>query len=321
MRPPVGRRPDPSRRASSSRERVNQLRAQRRRANRRWLPSLRWRWLLALVPIVLLLWVIQSFRNDPAASAPQPTVPVATPTAQIRPAYTGPTAVPGSVSRIPILMYHYIREVDPSADPVGYNLSVTPAQFATQLDWLASQGYTPVRMDEALRCLQGESGCPDRPVALTFDDGYADAYDNALPLLQMRGFVATFYIVSDFVGQPGYMGPDQLRALHTAGMELGAHSLNHLDLTTLSRDDAYTQIADSGRQIADLVGVPIISFCYPAGQFNDETRALVQEAGYTNAVTTIQSEDFSDPYTLPRLRIDSSIDLAGFEWLVQSSSP
>jgi hypothetical protein len=191
-----------------------------------------------------------------------------------------PTAVPGSIHALPILMYHYVREVDAYSDPLGYKLSIAPAAFAAQLDWLQQQGYTPVRMDTALRCLQGQPGCPARPVALTFDDGYADA-----------------------------------------GMEIGAHSRNHLDLTTLPPAQAYAEIADSQRQLAERLSVPVTSFCYPAGKFSYATRAQVADIGFTNATTTLQGWDYSNAYLLPRLRIEGGSDLQGFAWLVQAHTP
>ncbi len=246
-------------------------------------------------------------RDQPLNSLPQQPAP--------------PTAVPGTVSVLPILMYHYVREVDAASDPTGYNLSVAPGQFAAQLDWLAEQGYTPIRMDQAIRCLHGEAGCPARPVALTFDDGYMDAYTTALPLLRQHGFVATFYIVSGFIGHEGYMGWHELEALRDAGMEIGAHSLTHPDLTMLEQAAAAVEIGQSRQQLADQLQVPITSFCYPAGKFTAATSMLVQEAGYTNATTTMQGADYSNAYLLPRLRIDNSIELDGFAWLVQTYTP
>lgn len=233
---------------------------------------------------------------------------------------TVPTAVPGTLRNIPILMYHYVRTVDPVTDPMGYDLSVTPASFAAQLDWLRRNGYTPIRMEMVPRCLQGAAGCPAHPVALTFDDGYSDAYSTARPLLQERGFVATFYIVNTFVGQPGYMDVDDLRAMRDAGMEIGAHSLSHSDLTTLNNATASAEIADSRVQLAAMINAPVTSFCYPIGRFNARTRLLVQEADYISGVTTLQHDDYSDPYLLPRIRIHGNIDLTSFAWLVQNAT-
>lgn len=325
------------RRPLSSRERVALLRAARRQSPARWrlIPMMILAALLViaigrtltpggapLLPGMPTAAVRQVTLNNAVELTPHlaalPTLePTATPAPAVTP-YSGPTALPGSVTRIPILMYHYVREVDASTDPLGYSLSVTPANFAAQLETIARLGYTPVTMAEALACLQGAAGCPPRPVALTFDDGYADAYSAALPLLRERGFAATFYIVADFVGQPGYMTMEQLRELAAAGMEIGAHSVSHPDLTALDEATARYEINESRQRVAALTGAPVTSFCYPAGRYNPLVRALVQEAGFTSAVTTIQSADFNDTLALPRVRIDGATDISGFAWLLGS---
>jgi len=230
-------------------------------------------------------------------------------------------APPGQRPYIPILMYHYVRYVDPGLDSLGFGLSVTPEQFGAQLAWLRAAGYESVRMDAAAACIRGEGPCPARAVALTFDDGYADAYTAALPLLQQHGFVATFYIVSGFVGQPGYMGWQEIRALRDAGMEIGAHSLTHPDLTSLGLDAMRAQVGQSGAVIAAELGTPVRSFCYPGGRFSDTVAAVTREAGFTSGVTTLPDGPQDNPFTLPRLRISGDLALDGFQWMVGAYLP
>lgn len=254
-----------------------------------------------------------------AEPSPLPTpepVPTLMPT--LAPVPPQPAAAPAGVRFVPILMYHYVRQVDRSADPLGYTLSVTPDQFAAQLDWLAREGYVTMRMEAVAQCLSSAAGCPSRAIALTFDDGYADALTAALPLLQRYGFVATFYVVNNFVGQPGYMNWDELRALRDAGMEIGAHSMTHSDLTLMNPDAAFMEIAESGQALAAQLQVPIVSFCYPAGRFNTALAEQVRAAGYSNATTTVQGVDGSAPFTLPRIRIYGDMSQSGFEWAVRA---
>lgn len=249
-------------------------------------------------------------------------VPVEAPGAPPAPAPADFTPAPtGARPYTPILMYHYVRYVDKGADPLGHSLSVTPEQFAAQLAWLAANGYETVRMDTVAACLRGEAPCPARAVALTFDDGYMDAYTAALPLLQQYGFVATFYIVSGFVGQPNYMGWAELRALRDAGMEIGAHTVSHPDLTRLSLDDARTEIAQARAALMTELGVPVLSFCYPGGRHSTDIAAIVREAGYTSATTTVQNGPQADPFTLPRLRIYGDLSQPGFEGMIRAVLP
>lgn len=301
-------------------------------------------WPLLLFPLAMIALAVPFFRSQrqatteapalpplatalpptsvPAAALPADTplpLPTLQPTAvPAPPTPTLPTAPPGSVTALPILMYHYVRVVDAAADPLGYNLSVTPAGLDGQLAWLAAEGYTPLRMDEALRCLQGGAGCPQKPIALTFDDGYADALSEALPLLQKYGFVATFYIVSGFVGEPGYLTADEVRTIRAAGMEIGAHTINHRDLSKVDEATARAEVIESKAQVEAISGGPVHSFCYPSGKYTDATLALVREAGYDNATTVMPDLPYDDRLQLPRIRIRGDLDQAGFEGLVSA---
>jgi peptidoglycan/xylan/chitin deacetylase (PgdA/CDA1 family) len=217
----------------------------------------------------------------------------------------------------PILMYHYIRSVDPASDQLGYDLSVTPDDFHSQIAWLHEQGYIGVRMDGITRCLRGEAPCPAKAIALTFDDGYADAYTDVLPMLKRYGLVATFYIVTNFVGQPGYMTWEQVAELRDAGMEIGAHTVGHPDLTTLDWETAGFEIAQSKADLEQHLSINVTSFCYPTGLYNAGIEEQVRAAGYINATTTRWDNDTSDIMALPRRRISGGTALDGFAWIVQ----
>lgn len=262
------------------------------------------------------------------APTPRTSEPIAPPSAFLSspPTHLPPPppftpAPPGERPYIPILMYHYVRYVDRAADPLGFGLSVTPEQLDGQLSWLRSAGYETVRMDAVAACLHGTGPCPQRAVAFTFDDGYADAFTTALPILRRHRAVATFYIVSGFIGRAGYMGWNELRVLRDEGMEIGAHSVTHADLTTLGLEDLRTEIGQSGAAIAAELGQAVVSFCYPGGHFNDTVVTATREAGYTSATTTIQDGLQTDPFTLPRLRISSDLDLEGFQQMITSRLP
>lgn len=259
----------------------------------------------------------------PATITPVPLAGIAVPNQPLPTLFpTQPAPAPAPVTQpantagsVPILMYHYIRAVDASADPMGYNLSITPGEFEQQMAWLQQQGYTGVTMAAAQACLRGEA-CPPHPVALTFDDGYDDAFTAALPIMQRYGMRATFYIVNTFVGQPGYMGWEQLAALRDAGMEIGAHSLSHLNLTTLDQAMANDEISRSKAELGGHLGITVTSFCYPAGFYDASIEALVQAAGYSNATTTRWDNDYSDSFALPRRRVAGGTSLDGFAAIV-----
>jgi peptidoglycan/xylan/chitin deacetylase (PgdA/CDA1 family) len=213
-------------------------------------------------------------------------------------------------------MYHYVRTVDPAEDELGYRLSVSPDVFDEQVAWLSENGFTSVRMDTLSECLRGLTRCPEKPVALTFDDGYADAATEALPVLERYGFTATFYIVTGFVGRPGYMTWEQIELLRDSGMEIGSHSLSHPDLAAHSSEAAYEEITQSRRIIEEQIGMPVRSFCYPIGSYTPEIADIVREAGYTNAVTTYPGTDMELLFELPRQRILGGESIEALAWYV-----
>jgi len=215
-----------------------------------------------------------------------------------------------------ILMYHYIRTVDPSIDPLGYELSVTPELFEQHMAWLASNGYTGIRADMLLRCVRHELACPPKPIGITFDDGYADAYSAALPILQRYGFTATFYIVNSFVGQPPYMNWDQLAVLRDTGMEIGSHTLDHFMLTRLDLPEMVRQITQSKQDLERALGVNIVSFCYPVGDYDATVVEQVRAASFAFAVTTRWDNNYSDPMTLPRRRVAGGTSVESFGWII-----
>ncbi len=257
--------------------------------------------------------------RPPATATAQPSATV-TRTATSTPTRTPtPTATPGLLAEprtdyIPVLMYHYVRTVDETQDPLGYRLSVAPARFAEQMAWLHAHDYTPVRMDALAACLRAHQPCPSQPVALTFDDGYEDMATEALPILQQYGFQATFYIIVNFVGHPGYMSWEQIEQLRDAGMEIGAHTLTHADLTGLNPEQAWIEIEQSRIMLEERLGIPVTSFSYPAGSHNAELADMVHAAGYSNAVTTLPEKAIVHMYKIPRRRILGGETIAGFPW-------
>ncbi|MCC6626395.1 MAG: polysaccharide deacetylase family protein [Chloroflexi bacterium] len=217
---------------------------------------------------------------------------------------------------VPVLMYHYIRVVDRQRDPLGYGLSVAPTRFAEQMAWLRASGYTTLTMGDHVACARGARSCPARSVVLTFDDGYADNAIEALPVLQRYGFTATFYIVSGFVGRPGYLTWAQLEQVRDAGMEIGAHTVNHRDLTAVTPAVARDEIVRSRQTLRERLGVPVASIAYPAGRYTPATIELVRQAGYESAVTTRPGRLHQQPYETPRLRVLGGVSLTEFAALV-----
>lgn len=245
----------------------------------------------------------------PAGAPPSPTTGPPTPTPTVAP----PT--PRDVTVIPILMYHYVRTVTDPADAIGSNLSVTPERFAAQMQYLADHGYTTLTLREVHAILAGQLPLPERPIALTFDDGYRDFYTAAWPVLRQQGFKATSYVITDLLGEDAYLTWDMLRELDASGLiEVGAHSRTHPDLRALGADRRWGEIAGSKATLEQGLGRPITAFCYPAGKYDAAVIAAVRQAGFLTA-TTVEygaQQHLQWAYELPRIRVHGPDSLAGW---------
>jgi len=233
------------------------------------------------------------------------------------------TLAPGAGSiNVPILTYHYIRVNRDPRDRLGFALSVTPTDFATQMDWLARNGFHAITTDDLHAYLSGTGGLPGKPVILTFDDGYADFYTAALPILRSHDFEADLYVVSGFVGRPGYVTAAQVREADRSGIEIGSHTVTHADLVRTSAGGVHAEVFDSKRYLETLLGHPIYSFCYPSGKFNGAVAYQVAAAGYHDATTTMMGfrHSLADRYIWTRLRVSGGESLAQFAAAVTSAS-
>jgi peptidoglycan/xylan/chitin deacetylase (PgdA/CDA1 family) len=246
---------------------------------------------------------------DPTALA-EPTLeptplPTPEPTATPRPLPT-PDGVIRTV-QVPILMYHYISAPPPDAGAVRRDLSISPAQFEAHLRYLQDQGYTTVSLEEVVMALQVGQPLPDRPIVLTFDDGYRDHYDHAFPLLQQYGMTGTFFLITSVIdqGHAGYVTWDQVIEMDAAGMSMQPHGYTHDDLKGRSRDYLIWQMLGSKEAIEARTGKPVRFFCYPAGRYDAQGINVLRELDYWAAVTThFGAEHRSDDlFELKRLRI------------------
>jgi len=218
--------------------------------------------------------------------------------------------------RVPILMYHHIGVPPPDADPFRLDLSVTPADFEAQLQWLAQNGYTSMNLYDLLYVLAQGRPLPEKPVILTFDDGYRDAYENAFPLLQKYGFKGVFFVLTEFVDEnmPDYLAWNQIEEMNAAGMEIEPHTKNHPDLRGKSHDYLIWQMLGSAQTVEAHIGRFPRFFAYPSGHYDAGVLAVAQEIGLWGAVTTHQGTiQISDRlYELKRVRIRYSDTLHSF---------
>jgi len=179
---------------------------------------------------------------------------------------------------VPILLYHHVALHQ--NENIYY---IAPDTFERQMHLLHQWGYRTISVELMVRALKEGAALPPKPIILTFDDGSETIYTNALPILQKYGFTGTAYIVYNYVGTQNYMNPDQIRGLYASGWEIGSHSLSHTDLTERS-DQQMDEIVESRRKLQALLGVPILSFSYPFGAYDENSVYYTHYAGYIAAV-------------------------------------
>jgi peptidoglycan/xylan/chitin deacetylase (PgdA/CDA1 family) len=223
---------------------------------------------------------------------------------------------------IPILMYHQISP-QPSRAVRKYVVSVKA--FAAQMNWLSRAGYVPISLDALIAYRSGRGTLPLRPVVITFDDGFRDCAEHAVPILKAQNFTATFYLVAGLVSKTsrwllserGIEFPlldwATARQLKSAGFHCGSHTMSHARLADLSPALCREELLGSRQLLEDNLGHAVTHLAYPFGSFNDSVRAIVAETGYRSAcsVQIGLSPVDDDPLALRRVPIcgqDSLLD-------------
>jgi peptidoglycan/xylan/chitin deacetylase (PgdA/CDA1 family) len=222
-------------------------------------------------------------------------------------------------------MYHSIRE-GPEGRHTYYDTNTSPRLFAQHMKLLHEGGYRAVSFDQALQTLiNPESSL--KPVVITFDDGYADFYRTAFPILMEHSFTATVFVITGRMKLPrtSFQGTEclnlsEIRELHSHGISIGSHTVTHPELKLLPPAEVENELAASKLALEDALGAPVTSFSYPFA-FPETDRAfvsrladLLNQCGYENGVTTIlgTAHPGANRWFLPRLPASSRDDLRFF---------
>jgi peptidoglycan/xylan/chitin deacetylase (PgdA/CDA1 family) len=228
-------------------------------------------------------------------------------------------------STIPVLTYHSIAD---RGEGLPDRYRIAPSRFARQVDLLEAIGFGPATLDTLFATLDGApTPVTDHPVVITFDDGYADFYDQAFPILRRHRFPATVFLVTDQIGQeaewdlaPGVVrGPrlmpwHEIREAAAQGIEFHSHSCSHPRLSRVPVTMAKRELRDSKRAIEETLGRPVHYFCYPHGDANPAVQAEVRAAGYRAAFSTEigLTNPSQDRFFLLRVKVRPGDSLADF---------
>jgi peptidoglycan/xylan/chitin deacetylase (PgdA/CDA1 family) len=222
-------------------------------------------------------------------------------------------------NRLRVLMYHKVNDLP------GNPLSVPTGLFAEQLAQLRELGYTVVDLDAVLDHYANGKALPERPVLITFDDGYRDNLAHAAPVLERFGYPAVIFVPIGYLGEArplpheerlavrglinGTLDWGELRELEAAGVRVESHGISHRPLAALALDEATREIVLSKLRLEERLGRPVRSFAYVKGSeahYKPVHLSLLRQAGYEVAFTSVSGSNGpdADPLRLHRYNIE-----------------
>lgn len=161
-----------------------------------------------------------------------------------------------------------------------------PDAFSAQISWLVRSGHQIVSLSRLADQLQSGEPIPDHWACITFDDGYQDNYSHAFPVLKEYHVPATIFLVTGKIDRdPLFLTVAQIKEMQAFGIDFGAHTVDHVSLSSILPEQARQQVEESGRQVVALVGRPAEHFCYPFGHFNLAVEGFVKQAGFRTCCT------------------------------------
>ncbi len=220
---------------------------------------------------------------------------------------TSTTAAPKpTTTAVPILTYYVINSAPPGSSAPA-DLYVPVDQFTSQMNALKAQGWHAVTLDQLeAYWTHGKPLGPGKPIVITFDNGYASQYANALPVLKGLGWVAVANLqVNGLSATDGGMSDTQIRGLIAAGWEIDAEGVTHIDLTSAGPATLQQQTTGARQALSGRYNVPVNWFAYPLGNYDANVVAAVRSAGFLGATTIVPgwAGAQEDRYRLPRLQV------------------
>lgn len=220
----------------------------------------------------------------------------------------GGDAAAGYQNGIPVLLYHHISEGPDNMPELG--VSVT--EFDRQMKGLREAGFQSISLDALYAYMQGEKvNLPDKPVVITFDDGYEDNYSTAHPILERYGFRAVLFMVGANFDRDDRLSTGQAREMTAHTWQMESHTLTHPDLTTLDKKELKKELYGGKRKVERTVRQEVRFFAYPGGFYNLPVVEAVQAAGYQGAfsvLTGLNRPERDNVYLLRRIPVFRSTD-------------
>ncbi|HQP10733.1 MAG TPA: polysaccharide deacetylase family protein [Candidatus Omnitrophota bacterium] len=213
---------------------------------------------------------------------------------------------------VPIVMYHQVTFTE-RPQPNW----VSPENFEWQMAYMTDHGYRVIRLGELVEAIKSGKPLPRKTAVITFDDGYANNYTNAFPILKKYGFPATIFVAADKINTEGYLTWDQMKEMLASGIDIGSHTRTEAYLPDLMVERQRNEIQASKDVLEENLGVPVDYFAYPISGFSDEIKEMVKEAGYKAACATNRGHDRfnKDLFELKRVRFSDKDIRKDYLWI------
>ncbi len=222
---------------------------------------------------------------------------------------------------IPVLLYHHVTD-DNTDLP---KLTVSDAEFERQIHLLRANGFETISLDSLLAFMKNEQvKLPEKPILITFDDGYEDNYTNAFPILKKYGYTATIFMVGINFDRQERLSSQEINEMITNGFTVGGHSMTHRDLRQLTGSELSREVYGSKRKAEQVTHTDVNFFAYPGGFCNVATLEAVKGAGYAGAFTVLtglNNPANDNVYFMRRIPIFSSTDFDKLLALLNANHP
>ncbi|NQU95888.1 MAG: polysaccharide deacetylase family protein [Candidatus Omnitrophica bacterium] len=219
-----------------------------------------------------------------------------------------------------IIMYHSVGPENIAPANYGGKLNVTTRTFEKQMKFLSDHDYNVIPLAEFVKRIKRNERIPHKTLTITFDDGLKNNFTNAYPVLKKYNFLATIFIVTDFMGKKNFLTPEDMKIMQKNNITIGSHTMAHSFLPWMADRDVQKELVESKKILKKITGQRIDLFSYPLGRFSDKTKEIVKDAGYIGAVATSpgRPKPSDDIYALKRIRISMSSDNLAVFWIETS---
>jgi len=271
---------------------------------------------LTVAIVVFLFLVFYPKQNIDEKSFSQPTVqpePTSTPTPTPSPTpkpltFAQMNELYGPCVRVPTLMYHHIQDMEIAASKNQQNLSVSPETFEQHLVYLQSSGYTTISMQELINFFDLGTALPTKPILLTFDDGYKDFFEKAIPLINKYQAKSTLFLATGLANNPEYISWGDVTNFSKNLVLVANHTWSHTN-TNGSREKVAKEITTADTQLSQNgLNSPKV-FSYPYGLVGSTAESVLSENGYQLGFTTMPGSILCKQkrLTLPRIRVGNTL--------------